>query len=268
MIYFIIVLRAIAAVLITNSHYTGIYPNDIIANGGLLGDVIFFGVSGFCLVSISISFKEWYIKRIMRVYPSVWIVTAIYMILGFYDNSEFGYYGYFIYPTIYHFVASIIILYIPFYIVMTVKLLCNNLKKVMGVIFIVQMVIYILLYDKSIYHIDTVKEPMIRFLFFQSMLLGAYFRININNYLNLSSVKNWLYMFLIGIIYFISKVLFIKIDAISSYQIINQIILFVLLYQIFICFLGIEDILLKLPKKIKKVIEFISTITLEIYLVQ
>ena len=31
--------RAIGAVLITNSHFTGVYPSDIVANGGLLGDV-------------------------------------------------------------------------------------------------------------------------------------------------------------------------------------------------------------------------------------
>ena len=49
MIFYITVLRAIAAILITNAHYTNIYPIEIIANGGLLGDVIFFAVSGFCL---------------------------------------------------------------------------------------------------------------------------------------------------------------------------------------------------------------------------
>lgn len=41
MILFIEFLRALAACLITNAHYTGIYPTDLIANGGLLGDVIF-----------------------------------------------------------------------------------------------------------------------------------------------------------------------------------------------------------------------------------
>lgn len=46
MIFFITVLRALAACLITNAHYTGIYPIEIIANGGLIGDVLFFAVSG------------------------------------------------------------------------------------------------------------------------------------------------------------------------------------------------------------------------------
>ena len=44
LIFFVTVLRALAACIITNAHYTGVYPTDLIANGGLLGDVIFFAV--------------------------------------------------------------------------------------------------------------------------------------------------------------------------------------------------------------------------------
>lgn len=36
MIFFITCLRALAACLITNANYTGIYPIDLIANGGLM----------------------------------------------------------------------------------------------------------------------------------------------------------------------------------------------------------------------------------------
>jgi hypothetical protein len=46
---FIILIRALAAIVITNAHYTGVYPTDLIANGGLLGDVLFLSVSGFCI---------------------------------------------------------------------------------------------------------------------------------------------------------------------------------------------------------------------------
>lgn len=41
MVEYAIFLRALAAILITNSHYVGVYPIDLIASGGLLGDVIF-----------------------------------------------------------------------------------------------------------------------------------------------------------------------------------------------------------------------------------
>ena len=120
MISYITVLRALAAMLITNAHYTGIYPTDIIANGGLLGDVIFFAVSGFCLCNVKKTFPKWYLHRLLRIYPAVIIVTALYLILGFYSWEGGLAEGvkWFLYPTYYHFVASIVVLYIPFYFIM------------------------------------------------------------------------------------------------------------------------------------------------------
>ena len=41
MFHFIVLIRALAAMIITNAHYTGVYPTNLIANGGLLGDVCF-----------------------------------------------------------------------------------------------------------------------------------------------------------------------------------------------------------------------------------
>lgn len=77
LIFFVTVLRALAACIITNSHYTGVYPTDLIANGGLLGDVMFFAVSGFCLANVKESFPKWYVKRLVRILPAVWLITAI-----------------------------------------------------------------------------------------------------------------------------------------------------------------------------------------------
>ncbi len=87
MVFFITFLRAIAAMIITNSHYTGVYPIDIIANGGLFGDVIFFAVSGFCLFKKG-TFRDgpkWYLKRVVRCYVAPVIITAVYLLLGLYE---------------------------------------------------------------------------------------------------------------------------------------------------------------------------------------
>lgn len=268
MIFFITVLRALGAILITNAHYVGVYPTDLIANGGLLGDVIFFAVSGFCLAEIKQTFPSWYGKKVIRIYPAVWIITGVYILLGFYTLEQWTLKEYFLYPTYYHFVASIMILYIPFYIIIKNQILSTNLPKVMGGIFIIQMIIYMLWYDKTRYHIDVVREPMIRFLFFQAMLLGAYFRKYNKNTINKNNLRDWVIMFSALIIYFASKLLFIKVGEISSYQIINQVILFLTLYYIFKCFAGIDDKLERLPSCIKNLIQLIAKITLEIYLVQ
>ena len=176
MIFYITVLRALASILITNSHYVGVYPTDLIANGGLLGDVIFFAVSGFGLANINKSFPQWYLKRFIRIYPTVWVITAFYLLIGFYNFENWTFVEYFIYPSYYHFVSSIMILYIVYYIIMNFKLLKSNITKVMIGLLLIQIFLYIFIYDTSYYHIDNVREPMIRFLFLQAMLLGAYFR--------------------------------------------------------------------------------------------
>ena len=85
MYQFIVILRAIACILITNSHQEEIYPIRILASGGLLGDVIYFAISGYCLYSIAQqSFGRWYFKRLKRVYPPVWITAGTFILNGVY----------------------------------------------------------------------------------------------------------------------------------------------------------------------------------------
>ena len=77
MVFFVTCLRALAACLITNSHYTNIYPVSAIASGGLIGDILFFAVSGYCLYNMKNNFFKWYGKRIWRVYLPVVVITGI-----------------------------------------------------------------------------------------------------------------------------------------------------------------------------------------------
>lgn len=268
MVKYITLLRAIAAIIITNSHYTEVYPISIIASGGLLGDIIFFAVSGFGLANVKLEFKFWYVKRILKIYPAIWIITSIYLILGFYTLDGSSLLSYFIYPTYYHFIGSIIILYIPYYIIAKNNILRENIIRIMIIVFIIYMVIYLSIYDTSYYHIDTVREPMIRFLFFESMLLGLYFRDNHHDYVNKNYKSNWIKMILILGVYFISKLLFTKIDSISSLQFINQLIIFSSLYHVLKSFSGIENQLDNLNKNMRTIIKFIADITLQIYAVQ
>ena len=273
MITFITWLRALAAIIITNSHYTGIYPTDLIANGGLLGDVIFFAVSGFCLSNIKLRFDRWYLKRILRIYPAVWIITAFYLLIGSYS---FTYdqitvktmFWWFLYPTNYHFVASIMVLYIPFYIMMKVDFIKANLVKATVAAVVIWFAVYIFAYDKSYYHIDTVREPMVRFLYMFAMLIGAYVNINKERYINNFKLFTWFMMALSAGIYFVSKLVFSKVVAISEYQIINQIILLVLLFFVFRCFAGLEDKLNHAPRPVAAAVKYLSETTLEIYVVQ
>lgn len=175
---FIVLMRAFAAMVITNAHYTGVYPTDLIANGGLLGDVMFFTVSGFCLANTGGKFSKWYLRRFIRVYVPCWVITLAYMLVGAYVLTGLrDCLTFFLWPTHWHFVASIILLYVPlFFVSKYVEMNRKNYWGMAGALCVVQLAIYLTVYDRSYYHIDTVREPMIEFLFFQSMLLGLHFR--------------------------------------------------------------------------------------------
>lgn len=270
MITFITFLKAIAACLITNSHYTGIYPTDLIANGGLFGDVIFFAISGYCLYNIKDSFVKWYSKRIIRIYVPVLIITLFYLLIGSYSlNGDLrNLITLFLYPTYYHFVASIIILYIPYYIIVQNKYLRDNMIWVIAIIGICALGVYFFAYNKSYYHIDNVHETMIKFLFMEAMLIGAIFRKNDSDYRNVSKKNINIITSLLVILYFGSKIVFTKISVLTYWQFINQIILLILLFYVMRLFSSLDEKLEKSNMIIMKLASFISNITLEIYCVQ
>lgn len=69
----IIILKCIAAILITNSHMNLLYGKyAAFATGGAIGDVLFFFCSGYTLfLGRGGSFFNWYKRRINRIYPTV-----------------------------------------------------------------------------------------------------------------------------------------------------------------------------------------------------
>lgn len=264
---FINVLKVLAAILITNSHYTNIWPYSFMAFGGLLGDILYFAISGFCLADIKESFPRWYLKRILRIYPILWIVNTIGVSVGYFKITSIKMFiELFIYPTYFHFIASIMVLYIIFYFIVKYLLGKIGFKAVMVCLTVFYVAIYLLLYDKSYYHIDVVEEGMVRFLFLASMLLGVYFRKYSEN-----EKKGFLqYILVLGLflMYLISKVAFSKINTISVFQILNVVLVYALLYAIFKVAKANEVVIMNAGKRIKSFSNFIGSMTLEIYLTQ
>ena len=265
---FITFLRALATCIITNSHYNGIYPSDIIANGGLFGNIIFFAVSGYCLCNVKQGFFKWYLKRVYRIYLPVIIATLFFFIFGLKDYNEHSIIYWFVYPTDYHFIASIIVLYIPFYFIMRLPLLKCNLRKVMLSIFLLWLLIYVAFYDKSYYHIDVVDEYMVRFLYMEAMLMGALFRKNDDIIRDKVKFRYLIFFIISFFLYFISKSIFVAFDVVSCLQFINPILISFPLYFLFRFSMGIDYLLYKLPKFIRKIMDMLASMTLEIYIVQ
>ena len=100
------------------------------------------------------------------------------------------------------------------------------------------------------------------------MIMGAYVRQKDDKYRKNPKKYNMVIMILLLPTYFVSKVLFSRYVQLAPFQIINQVVILALLYFIFIAVCGLDSKLNKLPDKLKKVIDFLSKHTLEIYLVQ
>ena len=285
MIVSITFLRCLAAIIITNAHYTGVYPTDLIANGGLLGDVLFFALSGYCLVNIRGRFLPWYGKRISRVLPAAILATAVFALLGRFDLGTYaggteqtlmyallgGHYpkwlSWFVYPTCYHFVGSILVLYPVYYWIMKLPTR-EHLPLVMAAAAVVYGLLYLFAYDKTSYHIDTVREPMIRFLFLESMLLGAHLRLRDENVRNCGKTRLWLLGSFLSLgVYFASKLLFSR-GFMPWLQPINQGLIMLCLWFVLRLFLSADRSFERSAPWLKRSASAVAGLTLEIYLVQ
>ncbi len=111
--------RGVAALLIINSHAEALYPRSWLADGGQLGIAIFFIAAGMGTTLSksrrSAPFGVWFRNRLVRIYPSVWIVVLASVVLGVEDAERWGVREYFealVYPISgYTFFAQIL----PFY---------------------------------------------------------------------------------------------------------------------------------------------------------
>lgn len=275
MYQFIIMLRAVACLLITNSHQEAIYPIRILASGGLLGDVIYFAISGYCLYSISQqSFGKWYFKRLKRVYPPVWLTAGTLILTGVYGAvSTERVLKLLFYPTHYHFVASILVLYIFYFFLM--KFINRKpgkeeqyLKYVAIGLAVLFFVLYYTVYDRSYYHIDDVNNKMIWPLYLFAMMIGLWFRRHKDEYLGKGGVLPWVLTVGFALVYFGTKFTLSRGIMPASLQWVNQLTLLVLLVGIFRCFIGFEETIKRLPSSVTAPFRFIADMAFELYLTQ
>ena len=269
MYYFINYLRTIATVLITNSHYSNIWPISDLAAGGLLGNILFFAASGFCLLNIKENFGKWYLKRIAKIWPVMIGFTLLTVLIGDYSLASWkDAVRLFLYPTNYIFLVWLMISYIAFYVLAWLsKKYDKTIEISLSVLFGVWILMYFIFVDKSVYHIDDVEKPFVLFLYFSSMLIGALFKKYIDKFGKIKAA-NVILLFVSLIVYFGSKIAFSKIQSIVFWQILNQLSILVVLHFMFAVFIGLEDCFKKIPDWINKAVKFVAGITLHIYIVQ
>ncbi|MBB1509825.1 acyltransferase family protein [Tessaracoccus sp. MC1756] len=260
-------MRAVAALAITNAHFDTIYPLGGLAAGGLLGDVIFFAVAGYSL-NPRPGFVTWYVRRVIRIYPSVLVITGLYGIAGAYYITKSNWFQWFVFPTDYHFVASILILYPVMYAIQRFVSSVRGTVTALIVTVMMHVILYVTIYDRSYYHIDTVREPLIRFLFLEAMLVGALFRRAKGRLLNRPGVAHFVALLIATPVYLFTKLGFSSGALPAEWQLINQVALLVLLLLVFRVAAGSEAALRSLPSWVRAGAVALATITLEVYLVQ
>lgn len=272
MFQFVFWLKAIAAVFITNAHYADIWPISSLAFGGHLGNCIYFFLSGFCLYSIKDSFPRWFAKRIIRIYPALWIAATVDFLVGKNSaDSVIALIHCYIYPTWYHFVGSIMLLYIFFYVIRFVGIkLKIDIRWFMLAIFVGFIILYIFCFDHSSYHIDEISEKWVRFQFAESMLLGALLREKYDVIKKEISFFNICSFLLLLVCYFVGKKAFSHFEELSAFQCFLPMILVLLIASMTVLCIKLEKngFFASINRNLSRVVVFLSGITLEIYLVQ
>lgn len=255
------ILRFFAALLITNSHMEILYhPHEFLATGGAIGDALFFFSSGFTLfLGRNARFDNWYKRRINRIYPTVFawaLVGSVFFDIHRDMKSILLYGGGW-------FVTCIMIYYVFLWFIRTY--LSKNIK-VAVLISLVVVLIWYYFEDKStvfMYGYNYFKWSF----FFLFMLLGAiigkaYEKVKPYKFTDL------LLLFLSIILFYAIQIIGERYELIAKLQILSLIpLLGVTFYFYKFCtsqfILGLYNI-----RPIHKVVYFISTLCLEIYLVQ
>ena len=262
---FIELLRALAAMLITNSHFDGVYPWDI-SWGGCPGVALFFVISGFILVK-SVQkepFFLWWMKKVIRLYIPLSIVNFITVLIGYRTPSI----ELFLFPININlwYVPAIVVLYVLYYIVV-----CKWSEYRLLTI-ILALIIYTMSYMVR-YRNDFFVEPEIRFRLlygFIAMTLGSLIFEHRDNQKVKSRRAIWLFLGASSCGGFLfTKLLLNKISALMRFQFLTQV--FGVAFAAFMLLAGLgyeKKIQTFMKTRIGKIVEVISGCSLEIYLVQ
>ena len=115
---------------------------------------------------------------------------------------------------------------------------------------------------------EDVRGILYRTVLFASMLLGAWFRQNDSTYRN--KLSKWHFALVPCLFggYLALKFIFTKKPTLGLFQITTPICIFVLLYFILRLFAGLDKSFGKMPAPVRRCIDFLAAMTLEIYVVQ
>lgn len=285
MFYFIEFLRAIAAVLVANSHFKGVYPNDILSFGGGMGVALFFMISGYLLANINreTKFLRWYPKKLLRLLISFWlyqIVCIIFNISKIESVSDFIN-VFFVSIKNNWFICSLIVLYIfYFFFVKYVYSYKQNgaIYAFSGVLIVLFTILYITQADIGTFTIAELRRHnfgmenpnlIMQSVWMLCMLIGLWIKKNAR-FIERKSILVLFSLFAMGniVLYMFTK-LFIFRDIMLWMQFLLPVSYIGFSYCMFICLMNLEDFFKMINGTVLgKVIMMVGKCTLEIMLIQ
>jgi peptidoglycan/LPS O-acetylase OafA/YrhL len=135
------IVRCVAVLLIANSHLTDFYPIPQLAGDGLLGNSLFFLLSGFGLAMGDRKglrpAGDWFSRRLLKIYPSVAIVLAFTAVYDFpalrIDRAVEIPWG-LVWPIRYPFVRQITTFYLIYFVWSRTRLAAYPVALIVGLI--------------------------------------------------------------------------------------------------------------------------------------
>lgn len=267
-------LRCVAIIMIVNSHLDVFYPIPALGTGGAIGNSLFFMLSSFGLFLSNqnnpLPFKQYLRGRVRKIYPSVWIALVSLFLPSklFIDNSLIDLNGilyflsYFIYPYHNWFLGGLMAYYILGYYIMM-----HYNDRVLYCFIAILIAFYAYLY---IYHTDltkwSVESSHVRYLSYFSIFLSGVFIANRNENIKYNGTIDFAVLFFFLALMYGHKYLMHKNFTISL-QFIQQLLLFPI---VFYCLKisrshFIQNLMAN--KTIATIVHFISTKTLQIFIV-
>lgn len=263
-------IKILAALLIVNSHFSNLWPVSALAAGGSIGNSLFFMASGYLSVNIYIYFINFYLKKVIRLYVPLIIISIVFLVSNRISiETGVDFIEVFIIPKEFWFIKAIMFFYLVYFFIFS-RDSVHEKKTVGSFILISIVVIYIISYLIMIPDInfDVEGQGYFKWIFYLGiMLLGGMLRLGWEDYFkDLTWVKiAWSSLFT----YLIYKLLISQFSFGHSLQFISQISVLGITTSIFIISNRKQKIFsfINNNKTIYDIVTTLSSITLEIYLV-
>lgn len=178
-------LRAVAIVLVVNSHLDELYPIPQLGTGGVFGNELFFFISGYGLYLGYQASREaiggWLKRRLTRVYEPLFIVATFLVLVGDAHIRTFSdFFFLYIIPLQFWFLPTIVGCYIPIYFIMAKMETKRAYACLFGALALAYILLFAIFAEKTSWlteHYDVQTEvtlPLRIIFYFGTMVMGVY----------------------------------------------------------------------------------------------